>query len=78
MERLVTWCNGFMRDVAGTMSSKADNSAVERADMERISEGNGNVREIQKTGERPWYITTLDEMPEPLVPWWQFVMFAVR
>lgn len=46
-------CTGFTRDVADTMSTKADNSADQRADMERISEGNGNEREIPKTGERP-------------------------
>ncbi|KAK4815818.1 hypothetical protein QYF61_007427 [Mycteria americana] len=38
---------------AGTVSPKADNDADERADMERISEGNSNEREIPETGERP-------------------------
>lgn len=36
---------------------KADNSADER--------------KYKKAGERPSYITTPDEMPEPFVPWWQ-------
>lgn len=38
--------------MAGTMSAKADSSADERADMERINAGNGNVREIQKARRR--------------------------
>lgn len=45
--------------------------------MKRINEGNSIMREVPATGERQWYITTLDEMPEP----WshdEFVIFFVR
>ena len=50
--------------VTGTMSPKADSDADERADLESISEGNSDEGEIPETGERPQYVTTLDEMPE--------------
>lgn len=47
-----------MRDMAGTMSMQSDSSAGGRADVERINEGNGNVREISKMGETIVYYHT--------------------
>lgn len=55
------------RDAAdGTVSPKDDNEADERADIEGISEGNNNEKEISETVERLQNITALDEKTEPL------------
>lgn len=50
---------------AGTVSLKADSDTNEKAEIEMIGKDNSNKEEIPETEERPWYITALDEKPEP-------------